>query len=66
MNLQRLSTGYWLAKWSSEEWAQWPVGRLPKREEFFHADFTYSEARVAEIATALAAASREDQARHEG
>jgi len=51
--LMKLSTGYWLARWDRENWAQWPVDRSVRREDFFHPEFSYSDRRVAEIEEAV-------------
>ena len=47
MHIKQLSSGYWLAWWNSEVWAQWR-GSAPMREDFFHPEYAYSEARVEE------------------
>ncbi len=46
MTLTRLSSGYWLAWWGPEIWAQWPVGRALQAEHFFHPAWTYTAERV--------------------
>ena len=33
--LKYLSTGYWHARWSSQVWAQWPVGSELTEGAFF-------------------------------
>ena len=52
MTLQRLASGYWHARWSSEIWAQWPIDREPREEDFFHASSTPERIREAADAAA--------------
>jgi hypothetical protein len=44
--VKRLSSGYWLVRWSGEIWAQWPCGREPVEADFFHAETTYTAERL--------------------
>ena len=42
-----LDSGYWYVRWNREAWAQWPRQRYATREDFFHADFSYTPQRQA-------------------
>jgi hypothetical protein len=49
--VKKLDTGYWHARWSSEAWAQWPINRSVREEDFFHASFTYTPERAKQCDT---------------
>ena len=51
--IQRLKSGYWYARWSSEIWAQWPCDRGPRPEDFFHPNWTATPDRLQEVAEAI-------------
>jgi hypothetical protein len=37
MTINRLSTGYYHARWNNEIWAQWPISFwAPRESDFFH------------------------------
>lgn len=48
MTIELLSTGYFLARWHAEAFAQWPKDRELRREDFFNPDWTFTEARQRE------------------
>ena len=50
--INKLPSGFWHARWSSEVWAQWPPEREVTLEDFFH--HTGTEARIAQINRAIA------------
>lgn len=52
-SVQRLDSGYWLVRWDRENWAQFR-GTYPRYEDFFHPEWSYSEARVNEAARVIA------------
>ena len=60
MTVKRLASGYWYARWSHQEWAQWREGRYPQREDFFHPEWSYSDARATEAYKAAASAAAEE------
>jgi len=51
MILQRLSSGYWFARWSDEVWAQWS-GSIITLADFFHNTGTTERIRQCEQAIA--------------
>jgi hypothetical protein len=54
MTIRQLESGYWFAYWSPQEFAQWH-GAYPRREDFFHPSWSFSEARVHECERAVLA-----------
>lgn len=46
--IQRLDSGYWLVRWAREVWAQWPMGRAVRPEDFFHAAWSCTADRMAQ------------------
>ena len=39
--LKRTSTGYYHLRWNHNQWAQWPIDRLPMKDDCFNPDDTW-------------------------
>lgn len=44
--VKRLESGYWLVRWSHQIWAQWPVSRPVRVEDFFEPDWSATPERL--------------------
>lgn len=53
MILKRLESGYWYARWGREQWAQWPQGRDPTRDDFFNPEWTFTPSALRNVLLAM-------------
>lgn len=53
MELKKLDSGYWFARWSPEVWAQWRQGVPLTEQDFFHPAYAASAERIREAEAAV-------------